>query len=231
MLNELIFFLSIAFVSSASLVALALGREALVAFICLQVVLVNIFVTKQILLFGFTATASDALAVGATLGLNLLQEYYGKPTARKAIWTSFFCSLFYVLISILHLSFLPAPTDTSSPAFNFLFTPMPRIIAASLVVYIFVQYLDSTLYGFLRHQFAGRHFILRNYSSLILTQFLDTLLFSFLGLYSINESFASMGTLFDIIFISFMIKLLVICIAVPFVRATKILFDLQPVAP
>ena len=94
MLNELIFLSYICVVSGASLIALALGKEALVALICVQAVLVNFFVTKQITLFGLTATASDALAVGATLALNLLQEYYQKPVARKAIWISFFAHFF-----------------------------------------------------------------------------------------------------------------------------------------
>lgn len=223
MYNELIFLTYIFLVSVANLYALALGKEALTSLICVQVVLVNFFVTKQITLFGLAATASDALAVGATLGLNLLQEYYQLPAARKAIWISFFCSLFYTAISFLHLAYTPAATDISSSAFNLLLAPMPRIILASLSVYVLVQYVDSALYAFFKKRFEG-FFILRNYGSLAISQFLDTVLFSFLGLYGINESFSSISTLFDIILVSYIIKLLVIILAVPFVRIAKSLF-------
>lgn len=230
MLNEFIFVGYVITVSGASLIALSLGKEALTALICLQAVLVNFFVTKQITLFGLTATASDALAVGTTLALNLLQEYYHKTAARKAIWLSFFCSLFYTLISLFHLGYTPATTDTSAEAFDILLAPMPRIVIASLTVYLSVQYIDSALYGYLRAKLQDQHFILRNYGSLAVSQFIDTVLFSFLGLYGINESFSNLKTIIDIILISYIIKLLVIGIAVPFVRATKTLFRLEPPA-
>lgn len=228
MLNEIIFLLYVVAVSGASLIALLLGKEALVALICVQAVLVNLFVTKQITLFGFTATASDALAVGATLALNILQEYYQKPMAYKAIWISFFCSFFYTIISLFHLGYTPAVTDITSEAFDLLLSPMPRLVIASLSAYVFVQYIDSTLYGYLRFKLHNQHFIIRNYASLAISQLIDTILFTFLGLYGINESFSNFRTLFDIIIISYIIKLLVIIIAVPFVRAVKTLMHFEP---
>ena len=228
MLNELIFLSYVCVVSGASLIALALGKEALIALICLQAVLVNFFVTKQITLFGLTATASDALAVGTTLALNLLQEYYHKPAARKAIWLSFYCALFYTLISLFHLAYIPAATDASNQSFHTLLAPMPRIIIASLSVYLLVQYIDSALYAYLKNKLQTRYFIVRNYSSLAISQLLDTILFSFLGLYGINESFSNLKTIVDIILVSYIIKLLVIIIAVPFVRTAKSLFRLEP---
>lgn len=228
MTNELIFLLYIFAVSGSTIIALKLGKEALVALLCIELVLANIFITKQVTLFGFTATASDALAVGATLSLNVVQEYYYKPAARHAIWISFFCSLFYMLVSILHLMYIPSQHDVSSLAYALILKPMPRVVMASLFVYVIVQYIDTALYGFLYRRLAGRHFIIRNYSSLALTQLLDTVLFSFIGLYGINESFTDLKTIFDIIVFSYIIKLLVICIAVPFTRFAKVFFHIQP---
>ncbi len=228
--NELIFLGSICTVSCASLIALALGSKALIALICVQAVLVNLFVTKQITLFGLTATASEALAVGTTLALNLLQEYYHKAIARKTIWLSIFCSLFYTIMSVLHITYLPAATDSSSQAFLQVLAPMPRIVSASLTVYVIVQYLDTIFYAYFQERLLSHHFIIRNYSSLALSQLIDTILFTFLGLYGINESFSNLKTLFDIIVVSYIIKLLVIIVAVPFVRAAKSLFHITPPA-
>ena len=84
-MNELVFFTSILAVSTFSLGVLSLGKEALVAFICLQGLLSNLFVTKQIMLFGLDVTSSDIFAVGTILSLNLLQEYYGPQIVKKAI--------------------------------------------------------------------------------------------------------------------------------------------------
>ena len=110
-MNELILLGYCITVASGALGALRFGKEGLIGFICVQVLLVNLFVLKQINLFGYTATASDALAVGITLSLNILQEYYSKKTALLAIWISFYCAVFYALFSLFHLAYTPALSD------------------------------------------------------------------------------------------------------------------------
>ncbi len=224
MTNELIFLGSIFAVSTAALTALRLGKDYLIGLISTLSVVVNLFVIKQITLFGFTATASDALAVGITLSLNLMQEYYGKPSALKAIWVGFFCALFYCLMSLLHLAYIPALLDVSSVHYEALLSMMPRTIIASLTVYLIVQYIDAQLYGFMKRRFEGRFFVLRNYSTLACTQLLDTVLFSFLGLYKLNAAYSSLSVLGEIILVSTLIKLIVILIAVPYVRLAKIFY-------
>lgn len=225
-MNELILLGYIVAVSSAALLALRLGKEGLIGLICVQAVLINLFVTKQITLFGLTATASDAMAVGITLNLNLLQEYYQKASALKAIWISIFCSLFYTVISLFHLAYSPASTDTSSALFHVLLAPMPRLVIASLIAYFIAQYTDTMLYGWLKKRFDDRFFIIRNYGSIAISQLLDTILFAFLGLYRLNESFSNLGTLFDIILVSYIIKVVVIIIAVPYVRFARTTFKI-----
>ncbi|MBA3751349.1 queuosine precursor transporter [Candidatus Dependentiae bacterium] len=217
-MNELLFLCYIFTVATASIIALRLGKEALISLICIQAILTNLFVTKHITLLGLTATASDGLTIGIMLSLNLLREYYTKEIAQQAIFLSFLGALFYTCISFLTLSYIPAVTDTASAHFTALLTPMPRLVAASLFVSVSVQYLDLILYSFLNKLFHKRFFILRNYLTLTFTQFIDTILFTFVGLYGINESFTKMNTLFDIIITSYSIKLLVILIAVPFIK-------------
>lgn len=213
-MNELIFFLYLIIVSGAALSALKLGKEALVALICLQWVLANLFVTKQILLFGYNVTASDALAVGATLSLNLIQEYFGKELARKTIFIGFCSTLFYTALSWLQLLYCPSPSDTAHVHFCALLDPMPRLVVASLVTYLIVQFFDYQLYGYLKKNHAGS-FILRNYLSVAITQLLDTVIFSFLGLYGI------ITPLLPMMIMSYGIKIAVIALAVPFISLSR----------
>lgn len=219
--NELIFFIYILFVSTTSLIALRISCSALTSFICLQVILANLFITKEISLFGLAATASDALYVGATLSLNLIQEYYKKEEALKTIWISFFCSVFYILVVILHLSYIPTGNLELSRCFDIILSPMPRIILASLFTYLLIQHIDTYLYGKFTVMLKDRFFILRNYSSVAISQFLDTILFSFLGLYGISKSYSNIYTILQIIIISYIIKILVIIISAPFLSITK----------
>jgi uncharacterized integral membrane protein (TIGR00697 family) len=214
-MNEFIFIAYIAIVIVSALVALRLGREALVSLICVQWVLANLFVTKQITLMGLNATTSDALAVGATLCLNLVQEYFGKELAQKTIVIGFGATIFYTMLSFLQVLYCPSAYDTAHEHFCALLTPMPRIVFASLITYLIVQQLDFYLYGFLKKRMHNRSFTLRNYLSVSISQLLDTILFSFLGLYGLVASIR------DIIIISYGVKLVILVIAAPCIAVSK----------
>ncbi len=214
-MNELFFITHTLFIMFCSLGALRLGKEALIALIVLFAIFSNLFVTKQITLFGLQATPTDAFTVGIVLSLNLLQEYYGKVVTQKAIWISLVGSAAYILLSQLHLAYIPNVFDTTQAHALALFGMMPRIIGASLFTYFIVQRLDSWLYGILKKKCNNNYFILRNYGSVIISQLFDTILFSFLGLYGIVESVV------PLICVSYSIKLLVIGMATPFLWFSK----------
>lgn len=214
-MNELIFFVYTIIVALSALICLVLGPYALTALLCIEVILMNLFVMKQITLFGLCATASDALGIGAALCLNLLQEYYGRAQARTAIFISFICSFFYLSTTFLHLAYVPHTNDCSQLHFVALLTPVPRIIIASLVTYLFVQYFESWFYEILKNYYSNRFLVIRNYITISIAQGVDTILFSFLGLYGILPS------LWSIIIISYSIKLITIGIATPFLALSR----------
>lgn len=223
--NEIIFFLYIVCVSIFSIIALKRGEQALVSLLCVQIILANLFVTKEITLFGLSATASDALAVGASFILNLIQEYFGSFNIHKTIWTSFFISLFYILVSLLHIAY-SGDNSAMNDCFATLLNPMPRILLASLVTYLIVQHLECWLYNYLSCKLERQFFILRNYSSVAITQLLDTILFSFLGLYKATASYNSINTIIQIIIVSYSIKLVIILLTAPFIAFSKKLIKL-----
>jgi len=210
-MNELIFLIHTLVIACFALGSLALGPTALVAFVCIQCVLANLFVVKQITLFGLTATCADAFTVGATIGLNLLQEYFGKAIAKRTIWINFFLLIFYAIVSQVHLLYIPQSADTAQQHFIPLLTLMPRIVIASFSVYLFTQMTDYYLYGILKKTFQDKYIVFRNYASIAFCQLLDTTLFSFLGLYGIIDNIG------EVIIISYLIKLASIIIATPFV--------------
>jgi uncharacterized integral membrane protein (TIGR00697 family) len=155
-------------------------------------------------LFGFSVTCSDVYAVGAILGLNLLQEYWGADEANRTVRISFLSLIFFTVMSQVHLFYAPLPADETHRAFFAILSSAPRIAMASILVYYIVQKLDVRFFGWIKHLFKGNYFPVRVALSLIVIQFLDTVLFSFLGLYGLVSS------LFDVIALSFLIKCLII---------------------
>ena len=90
-----------------------LGKEAVALLAVLLAVLSNFFVLKQISLFGWTVTCSDAYVIGHLMCLNLLQQEYGKESARRSITLSFCAMLIFALLSQIHLLFTPSSFDTA----------------------------------------------------------------------------------------------------------------------
>lgn len=214
-MNEILFLIHVAIVMGFGFAALRMGRSALIAWVCLQAILANLFVIKQITFFHFNVTCSDVFTIGSIFGINLLREYFGKDASKKALWSCFFCMLFFVFMAKIHLLYVPNTYDASQPAFETLLSPSPRIVFASFAVFFIVQQIDLRLFGALKEKCTRIPLTLRNALSVTTTQFLDTVLFSFLGLWGL------VSHLSDIIVISFLIKLIVIALMTPLVHFSK----------
>lgn len=214
-MNQIIFVIHSIIISGLVLAFGRMGIAALTSYISLLFVLTNIFVIKQMNLCGYDVTCADAYIIGISFGINVLQEIWGQKTARKAISISFLCSLFYVVMGWFHLWYIPASHDTSHLHFVYLLDNSVRIIVASFISYLIVQYADTMLYAFMKKRCNGKYFILRNYLSMFSSQLFDTILFSFLGLYGIVHN------MMHIIIVSYGIKVVAILLSTPFLWYAK----------
>ncbi len=214
-MNELLFIIQALLIIGFAIGALKLGKAALTSWVAVQALIANLFVLKQITLLGFNVTASDAFAIGSLLGLNFLQEYFSREEAQQATWICFFFMLFFALVSQLHLLYIPSPFDTAQAAFVTILSPSFRLLIASMSVFFIVQQIDIRFFGFLKKAMPQASFALRAGLALVVSQFLDTCLFSVAGLYGMVAS------LFDIILVSFFVKLAVIFCFSSFMRWVK----------
>lgn len=181
--------------------------------VVLQAIFANLFVVKQISLFGFSVTCSDVFAIGGILGLNLFQEKYGREESNQVVKASFLGLLFFMLMSKIHLLYHPLFSDHTHDAFEIVLSQTGRITIASIGVYWIVQKLDVWLFALLKTIFTSLS--IRVGISLILTQFFDTVLFSYVGLYGLVES------MFDVIFLSFLVKCIIIFCCVLFTKLMR----------
>jgi hypothetical protein len=213
-MNELLFAIQILLIVATVFAALRLGSAALTAWVAVQALIANLFVLKQIELFGFEVTASDAFMMGSLLGLNFVQEFFGEAEARKAIAVSFF-SLALFALSQLHLLYIPSSHDTTQGAFVTLFSPAPRLLLASMATFYVVQQIDRRFFAWLKGAFPGVSFSWRILITLVVSQALDTVIFTFAGLYGLVAS------IWDIILVSFALKVAVACSFTSFTRWAK----------
>lgn len=177
--------------------------------IALFCVLANAFVIKETTLFGLNVTCTDAYAVGSLLTLNLLQQYHGKKSALKMVYLSFFTLAAFALLAFFQLQYSPSSADRAHSAYATILTHSPRIMGASLLTFFVVQRFDIAFFALLNRTFRSWPSFALIALSLIASQVIDTLIFSFLGLYGIVQSIG------DVILISLLVKGAAIAIMAP----------------
>lgn len=212
-MNEILFFTQLLVLLAFLAIAMRSGERALICLVAFSGVFANLFVLKQVVLFGLHVTCSDVFAVGGVLGLNLIQELYGRGAAREAIRASLFTLILFACMAELHLLFIPSPFDHVHGAYASILSSTPRIVFASIGVYYLVQRVDILFFAFLKK--CSIPFGARVFTSLLITQAADTALFSFFGLYGLVES------LLDIMVVSFSIKCVLILILSPLATLLK----------
>jgi uncharacterized integral membrane protein (TIGR00697 family) len=214
-MNELIFFLHTLILFGATILAKRHSKEALISLIVLQAVLANLFVTKQIVLFGLTVTATDAYTIGSLIGMNLLQEFFGKESAKKILNVNTFILIFFTGMSFIQLAYKPSAHDNMHKSFFEILSISPRIFFSSILAFYLSQKLDVETFGIFRKKFS---LPIAMAISLMISQAFDTILFSYLALYGVVQSILS------IIVMSYLIKLISLFTLTPlttFLRRAK----------
>jgi len=106
---------------------------------------------------------------------DLISEIYGRKKADQVVITGIFASIFSILL-ILISSYVPAieasPIDDET--FNSVFLNAPLAVLASMLTYLFAQFIDIRIYHFWKKLTKGKHLWLRNNFSTFTSQFIDT---------------------------------------------------------
>jgi queuosine precursor transporter len=166
------------------------GKAGLFAWVAISSILANIQVTKTIEIIGLTATLGNSLYASTFLATDILNEKYGKKDAQKAVWLGFFSLMIMIIAMQFGMNFIPAESDFADPSLHTIFGLVPQIAIASMVAYLTAQHLDVWIFTGLRKIFpTDRQFWIRNNGSTLISQLLDTLIFTsiaFYGMYSFD---------------------------------------------
>lgn len=107
---------------------------------------------------------------------DLISEIYGKKRANQVIVTGIFASLFSLSI-ILIADYVPSTSWSfvQNDMFHTVFGNTAVAVFASMMAYLFAQFIDIQIYHFWKRITKGRHLWLRNNFSTFTSQFVDTL--------------------------------------------------------
>lgn len=107
---------------------------------------------------------------------DLISEIYGKKKANQIVVAGIFASIFS--LSIIYVSKTVPATSWSAlddETFVLAFGNAPLAVLASMLAYLFAQFIDIRIYHFWKDFTKGKHLWLRNNFSTFTSQFVDTL--------------------------------------------------------
>ena len=106
---------------------------------------------------------------------DLISEIFSQKKANQVVVAGIFASFFSIGILLL-ADFVPAiqssPIDNET--FSQVFSLSPLAVLASMIAYLFAQFIDIKLYHYWKKVTQGKHLWLRNNFSTFASQFLDT---------------------------------------------------------
>ena len=129
----------------------------------------NVLGSKIVTIYGLRMPSATIAYAVTYLMTDVVGELYGKKAADR-------------LVKIGLALILPSDNDTS--AFNQIFNSTTRIIIASLSGYLISQSVDVFIFHKIK-SYSEKYKFLRNNISTIISQFIDTAVFSFIAFYGI----------------------------------------------
>jgi len=122
---------------------------------------------------------------------DLISELYGQKKANLVVFSGFVASMFVLLFLWLGAQFDAIPSSiVNDMTYDSVFQNAWRLIAASMVAYLFAQFIDVRIFHFWKKLTNGKHLWLRNNGSTIASQLVDTTLvicILFVGVWETNQ--------------------------------------------
>ena len=106
---------------------------------------------------------------------DLISEIYGKQKANEVVVGGVLASIFSM--GIVFIANLAPATDwspVSDGMFSEVFGSTSIAVLASMLAYLFAQFIDIQIYHYWKQLTKGKHLWLRNNCSTFLSQFIDT---------------------------------------------------------
>jgi uncharacterized integral membrane protein (TIGR00697 family) len=162
------------------------GKQGLLASIVLAILLANLQGPKLTVILGMQTSLGVIFYSSIFFATDLLSEQYGRAAANRAVLIGFSVSIIIVLMLSIALLFQPSTLPESAEfsaeihgAFTSILDFTPRFVFGSLFAYLISQSFDVWCFHAIKKRTHGRFLWLRNNLSTMMSQTIDTVLYSF----------------------------------------------------
>ena len=106
---------------------------------------------------------------------DIISEIYGKDRANQVVTSGLVASIFMlVVVSLADIIPMAPWSPVDSDTFHKVFGLSAAAVFASMMAYLFAQYVDIRIFHFWKRLTNGKHLWLRNNASTVFSQFIDT---------------------------------------------------------
>lgn len=193
------------------------GKTGIYAFIGGSIIICNIQALVTVELFGLVSTLGNIVYASIFLGTDILSEVYGRKEARRGIWIGFFMLVWANIAIQVSLQFMPDSSDHNMPHMQSLFSLYPRVALASIIAYLISQHHDIWSFARWKELTHGRHLWLRNNLSTLVSQLIDTMVFTVIAFWGVFSG----GVLVEIMITTFVLKVVIAAFDTPFVYLAR----------
>ena len=208
-----------------------LGRTGLYVWTVLATIAANIEVLILVDAFGMEMTLGNILFASTFLVTDILSETEGKKYANNAVKLGMLVSVVFICISQSWFLYAPNANDWAMAPIQSVFSLTPRLMLVSIAVYGIVQVFDVFMYHLIwKHTTrifgdSRRGLWIRNNGSTMISQLLNTILFTFGAFYGVH----SFETLINICVSTYVIYFVTSLLDTPAVYAARRLADKKKV--
>lgn len=224
MTNEIVLLLSLLLSFGGLLAFFRLGGKAgIYGWTVFVTITANIEVLALVHAFGMDQTLGNTLFAASFTATDILSEEYGRKASNRAVRIGIAADVCFILLSLTWMRYRPAADDQALPYLQKLFASTPRVMGASLAAYVVSQFHDVWSYHFwwgLTTRLGGdekKYLWVRNNCSTLISQLINTALFTFLA-FSGTYRFP---TLLSILFSSYVVFIFTSLLDTPFVYLAR----------
>ncbi|WP_305767235.1 queuosine precursor transporter [Candidatus Epulonipiscium viviparus] len=186
MQNEIVLVITLILIYSGIVVFYRfLGKTGLYMWTVIATIAANIEVLILVNAFGMEQTLGNVLFASTFLVTDILSELEDRQSANRAVHFGIIASISFILISQSWFLYIPNSSDWAMPYLHAIFSNTPRLMLVGIAVYAIAQLFDVWLYHLIWNKTSKifgnskKGLWIRNNCSTLLSQLLNTALFTF----------------------------------------------------
>lgn len=168
-------------------------------------------------MFGLVTNAGNVFYACVFLATHFILECYGRHQGLKTLWFGTCFILFFVIMSQVAVHFAGPPLSSSiGSTLPTLSSFSLRVTFASILAYVYAQYVNIATYEWIRRKTSGRHLWMRSNAANILSQLVDSSIFFTIAFFNMPGKF-----LIQAILVGWLIKIVVVSMGTPFLYINR----------